>query len=289
MGAERLDLTWWQLFRLARRWWGLLLLAPLVSGLTAVSVVSLQGRTYSAEAVLTIDPGQGEQALDYGMIDAIQYQAETYERLIERDPVLMPVVAGLALPYGVDTLREQISARAVAGTQLFLVTASDGDPERAAALANAVADQFLVYVEGLANRVRGPSRAELDRQIDETRRRMEDAANNVQQLEAGSDAADPVVRARIDAARASLEQSQGLLPQLLSIAQQMDLDAAAAQSRLVMAVPASTPSSPDASGSTIVGLLAAFGGLLTTAGALILFEAVGGLRRPSVDRLLLAG
>lgn len=281
--AGPVQLSWWQLFAIARRWWPVLLGAPLVAALTALSVASLRPPVYSAEAVLSIDPSQGEGALDFGVIDAIQYQAESYERLIERDQVIAPVVAELALPYGTATLREQVSATAVAGTQLFIVAASDGNPERAAAVANGVANRFLTYVEGLANQASGPSRAELDRQLGATRREMEETASEIERLETGPDALDAGVQARIDSLRANLEQVQGLLPELLLTAQRMDLDAAAARSRIVMWVPATVPSEADPSGAALAGALAAAGGFVTTVGALILWEVAPGLRRPARD------
>lgn len=279
-----MQLSWWQFFAIARRRWPLLLVAPLIAAVAAISIASLRAPVYSAEAVLSIDPSQGEGALDYGVIDAIQYRAESYERLIERDPVLAPVVEELALPYGIATLREQVSAKAVAGTQLFIVGASDGNPERAAAVANGVATRFLAYVEGLANQASGPSRAELDRQLGATRRETEETAAEIKRLETGSDALDGGVQMQIASYRANLEQLQGLLPELLLTAQRMDLDAAAARSRIVMWAPATVPAEADASGAALVGALAAAGGFVTTVGALILLEAAPGLRRPVIAR-----
>jgi uncharacterized protein involved in exopolysaccharide biosynthesis len=281
--AGPVQLSWWQLFAIARRWWPVLLGAPVVAALTALSVASLRAPVYSAEAVLSIDPSQGEGALDFGVIDAIQYQAESYERLIEREQVIAPVVQELNLPYGLAALREQVSATAVAGTQLFVVAASDGNAERAAAVANGVANRFLAYVEGLATQASGPSRAELDRQLATTRREMEETASEIERLETGSDALDAGVQARIGSLRANLEQLQGLLPELLLTAQRMDLDAAAARSRIVMAVPATIPAEADPSGAALAGVLAAVGGFVTTVGALILLEVAPGLRRPGRD------
>lgn len=287
-GADRLNPTWWQMFRLARRWWMLLLLAPLIAGAAAAAVTSLRAPTYSAEATLLVDPSQGEGALDFGVIDAIQYQAETYERLIEHDPVLLPVIDELGLSYDIDTLRKQISGKAVAGTQLFLVTASDRDPERAAAVANAVAARMLTYVEGLAIQAGSASRAELDRQIVQTRQEAEDAATRLEQLEAGADADEPAIRRQIASLRATVEQRQGLLPQLLLTAQQMEIDAAAARSRVVPGPPATVPDAPTGRGLPLVVLLAVVGGLLATAGALILLDAIEGVRRAGITRPILA-
>lgn len=277
------------MFRLARRWWVLLLLAPLVAGAAAAAVTAVRAPTYAAEATLLVNPGQGDRALDFGVIDAIQYQAETYERLIAQDPVLLPVIDELDLSYDIETLRKQVSGTAVAGTQLFLVTASDRNPERAAAVANAVARRFITYVEGLATQAGSPSRAELDRQIAETRQEAEEAATRIEQLEAGPDAAAPAIQRQIASLRATVEQRQGLLPQLLLTAQQMEIDAAAARSRVVPGPPATVPEAPTGRGLPVVVLLAATGGLVATAGALILADAVDGLRRSGIDQPLLAG
>lgn len=284
-----MDLSWWQMLRLARRWWWVLLLAPIIAGSAAFLVASMQAPRYSAEALLLVDPSQGEGALDFGVIDAIQYQAETYERLIERDPILLPVMEALALPYGIDALRDQVSGQAVAGTQLFIVTGIDGNPERAAAVANGVAGQLMLYVERMANQAGSESRRELDRQIEQTRLEAEEAGKRIERLEASPDAIEPSVQRQIASLRANMEQRQGLLPQLLLTAQQMDLDAAAARSRVVAGPPATVPDSADGRRLPVLVLLAAAGGFVATAGGLILVEGWPGPRRPTVDQPLPVG
>lgn len=278
-----MDLTGWRLLEIGRRWWWLLLLAPVAAGMTSFAFGARQDPTYTASARIVIDPGQGEAALDYGVIQAIQYQAETYERLIELDLVLAPVIADLRLPYGIETLRDQVSGTAAHGTQLFLVTASDRDPERAAAVANGVTGRFLAYVDALAERTHTPPRAELGRQIDETRRRIDETQRRITEIEQGPDTFAPDVQPRIAALRADLELLQGSDRQLQETANRMDIDAAVRGSPAVLAAEATVPTRPEAQRIGLVGVLAAGGGFFFTAGALLLLESVAGLRRLRVD------
>jgi succinoglycan biosynthesis transport protein ExoP len=67
----------------------------------------------------------------------------TYLELVERRPVLEQAATNLGLTGTIDMLAEKVSATNPKDTQLIVVRAEDGDPEMAAAIANAIAEAFI--------------------------------------------------------------------------------------------------------------------------------------------------
>jgi capsular polysaccharide biosynthesis protein len=130
------------LFRMARRWWWLLLLAPLVGGGGMYLFAKSQQPMYRATAVLWIQMTPGLGSPDPSLIQGSIDLAEMYRYLVTVAPVLTPVIDDLDLPYGVDALRDRLSVSVVRSTPLLEISASDPQPERAAAIANAVSRHF---------------------------------------------------------------------------------------------------------------------------------------------------
>jgi len=141
LGSELRSLT-----NIARRWWWLLIVAPLLGVIVGLLISSRQETLYAATAQLVINPSAGQGSIDSGTIQGAQNLANTYQQLITTWPVLDPVIQKLNLPYGRDELRSKITTEAVPNTLILTVTASDGQPEQAATLANTVAQQFHDYM-----------------------------------------------------------------------------------------------------------------------------------------------
>ena len=77
------------LLRVARRWWFVLLLLPLIAGGTAYVALSRQQPLYSATATLQVNPPQNSsQTSDYNAFRGTLALAETYKLLITTRPVL---------------------------------------------------------------------------------------------------------------------------------------------------------------------------------------------------------
>ncbi|MGH2533340.1 MAG: polysaccharide biosynthesis tyrosine autokinase [Thermomicrobiales bacterium] len=256
---------------LVRRWWWLLLLAPLVASFAARELEArFRGDEiprYSAAATLLINPAQATGRTNYS--------ASTYGELMLTESVLEPVVTGLDLPFGVDTLRERVHADPVVdqrdrATELLRVRVEDPDPQRAADIANAVTESFVSYLADQAVRLTGPTRAELDNQIEETRQQISDTQSQLQTLEQSPDSTDPTNQAQIDALRTNLNRLRDTHSDLLLTAQTMDLNAAAAQSQVWIADDADVPSEPVPEGGINPMIPAALAGSILAVAAVLL-------------------
>jgi uncharacterized protein involved in exopolysaccharide biosynthesis len=143
-----------ELVRITRRWWWLAILVPLIGAGGMYKVASAQQPMYMASAVLRIELDSG--SLEPGNIEASIDLAETYRHLVRSASVLSPVIDDLGLPSGHDELRDRLSVSVVRNTQLLNVSASDPNPERAAAIADAVARRFSESIDQPGIDLRAP-------------------------------------------------------------------------------------------------------------------------------------
>jgi uncharacterized protein involved in exopolysaccharide biosynthesis len=262
-----------QLFRIARRRWWLLLLAPLVTGGLAFAVSSRQPRLYAATTTLMVNPPQSMILPDYNAILGSQSLAETYRPLVSTRPVLAPVVTELALPFDVDELKERVAVSRVRDTQLLQVNVSDSDPLRAAAIADAVARHFAAFVAAQVDQVIDTTRTVLDEQLTDTRRQIDEIEQQIERLDqSGQAGADPATQGQVESLRATLNRLQDAYFELLLTAQTMGVNAAAAQGRITVWVPAEVPASPYAPQVAFTTLLGVMTGLLAGGGVVGLHQ-----------------
>jgi len=169
-------------------------------------------------------------------------------------------------------LREKITTSTVPNTQLLDVAASDTDPELAARIANAVADRFSTYiVEDTVNRV-AATRGQLEQVITTTESRVQELRQEIEVLEQGAIVADATTQARLSSLRASLDQAEGILPELQAQRLEIDLNLAAVQEQVKVLDPAEVPDSPYAPRVRLNTMIAAAAGLVLAAGAILLLH-----------------
>lgn len=130
------------LVHVVRRWWWLLLLAPLAGGGAMYFYGKSQQPMYRATAVLWVQMPPGSEGPDPSVIQGDINLAEMYRYLVTVEPVLSPVIDDLKLPYSVDALRGHLAVNVVRSTPLLEISATDTDPERATAIADAVTRRF---------------------------------------------------------------------------------------------------------------------------------------------------
>jgi capsular exopolysaccharide synthesis family protein len=259
------------LFRIGRRWWWLLVLAPLVSGLTAYWASSRQQPLYSATSTLMIQPPQGTSTDSFTALRTGQSLATTYQQLVATEPVLQPVIAQLALPFTFDELADRVSASTVRDTQLLRISASDTDPARAADLANAVANQFAAFISDQLAAGADVSRAALSQLVNNTQHQIDETERQIRDLEA-SGATDSDTQNELDTLRARQTQLESSYANLIVQQQQMEFDIAASKGQIGVSVPARIPSAPYAPRTTFYVALALFVGLLIAVGGIALLE-----------------
>lgn len=123
---------------LAKRWWPVLLLAAVVSGLTAYAASSRVTPTYEAEARLLTGPINA----DFDTIRASSQLAQTYSELATSRRILQPVRAQLRLAQSVDDLAASVSATGNDVTRIVTIRAKSDDAVLAARIANTIATRL---------------------------------------------------------------------------------------------------------------------------------------------------
>lgn len=264
-----MDLTLHNLAAMARRWWWLLVLAPLVAGTVAFAQVSRQQELYSASSTVEINPpSMGTDQFTYYDSSIVA----TYQALITTSAVLDPVIESLGLPMTEDQLRAKITTSPVANTRLMRISVSDPNPETAAVLADAIAEQFQSFAKARTQELTGPYREALNVQISETQADIRTTQQMIDDLVKTKDVTSPEVAAQIETLRTQLADYQSTYRELLISANRMDLQEAGAQTGVVVVQEASPPSAPYAPNVRLYTLLALMAGLCIGIGAVFLLE-----------------
>ncbi len=264
-----MDLTLQNLAAMARRWWWLLVLAPLVAGTVAFAQVSRQQELYSASSTVEINPPtMGADQFSYYDNSVVA----TYQALITTSAVLQPVIDDLKLPLTEDQLRAKITTAPLANTRLMRISVSDPNPETAAVLANAIAAQFQSFAQARTEELSGPYREALNQQISSTDAKISTNQRLIDNLVASEDILSPDVAAQIDTLRLNLTDLRSQYQNLLLAANQMDLQQAGAQTGVVVVQEATVPGAPYAPNVRLYTLLALLAGLCIGIGAVFLLE-----------------
>jgi succinoglycan biosynthesis transport protein ExoP len=183
----------WSALRVLRERWWVVVAVPLVTTAIAVGLASTATKSYEASSRLLIRESSLGGSLvgvpDQSTSDP-QRLASTSLALVTSNAVGMRVKQALKLPDDPAALIGQTSVSAEPDSDLVSVTVSDTDPERAAKIANAFAQQFVAFrrdsdretiLQGerqLEQRIAALSASQTDR-----RRQLEDALAKLQALE----------------------------------------------------------------------------------------------------------
>jgi capsular polysaccharide biosynthesis protein len=153
-----------QLIRAVRRYWWLLVVVPLISTIATYGFFSLQPRTYQAVSTLLIrGPALSQEG---GLPLSTQETLNTYAFLITQEPVLEAVIDKLHLGYSAEDLAQQVTVQLQTNTGLLDVYVVDSDPNRAAAIDNAIDDAFIAQISARLDAEAATQEAAYQTQID---------------------------------------------------------------------------------------------------------------------------
>lgn len=140
------------------RWSWLILLGSIIAGGGAYLINKNTPPVYRASARFLIDHAPGSTGgNDYSKLLLEQRLAQTYVELMKTTPVLQETVERLDLPFGAGQLAGRISINALQDTQIININVEDGDPVRAAQIANTLGEVFIAQNEARENmRYAGP-------------------------------------------------------------------------------------------------------------------------------------
>jgi succinoglycan biosynthesis transport protein ExoP len=128
---------------LLRTWLPLLVLSVAVAGAGAYGLSTVTPKTYEAQATVIVGQSYAAGTADYNQLLASQRLSATYASLATKRPLLATVIQELKLNESPDTLGRKVQAKAQADVATLTISAQDADPDRAAAIANAVADELI--------------------------------------------------------------------------------------------------------------------------------------------------
>jgi capsular exopolysaccharide synthesis family protein len=239
------ELTFAEVLKLARRWWWIAVVLPLLAGVGAYAFSSTMTPMYEARSILLIETSQGSAGANYSDLLAAERLSRTYSELVTTDTVLDGTVTRLNDPeIDRETLAAMTSVSAVQETQLLRVTISDSDPERAALIANALATEFTTQIREQRSGNDSTGGSAISDSIAEVRQEIDETALRIAQLESGSNADTAVVQTEIQQLRTLLNTFQSTYAGLLEIQQRFELAAAESGVQVYIVNPASPPSTP---------------------------------------------
>lgn len=135
-----------------RRRWLTIVLSVLLFAAAAMGVTALSKKTYTAKASSFVTVTQSTDSNPASIYQQSQFtiqRVQSYTQMVTSPLVLEPVISSLSLPLTVRQLAAKLSASSPTSTVILNVSASDRDPQRAAAIANAVSKQLATLVESL--------------------------------------------------------------------------------------------------------------------------------------------
>jgi len=249
---------------IVRAWLPLLVVSVLLAAGAAFVVSSVLPKVYEAKARLNVGQSLSAVNPDYNQLLVSQRLSTTYAAVATTRPILETVIGKLGLGVTSDELLKRVRADAPLDSTLLAIVAQDADPARAAAIANALAEELIAASPAIQGR-----QAEFQASIDAGLKATQDQINAIQaQVETLSGLTN-----RTAAQDADLATLEGRLVSLRSTyATLLSFSSGNASNLLSVVEPAVAPIDPISPRPLLNTLLAAVLGLFLAAGVAFLAE-----------------
>ena len=253
-----------RLISTVRPWLPLMLVAALLAGGAAFIVSNLQQKVYEARATLIVGQALSAANPDYTQLLVAQSLSATYAAIATTRPIMQSLIDELSLDASPGGLASRVRVDAPADSTLLMITAQDTDPDRAAAIANALARHLIAASPAIQGR-----EVEFQKSVDEdlaaTQALIESTQNRVDTLSA--------VENRTTQQESQLQTLEGRLASLRSTyATLLSFSSGSASNLLTVVEPAIASTDPVLPRTLLNTLLAAVIGLLAVGGAAFLAE-----------------
>lgn len=133
-----------QYFDVVRKWFWLIVISTVIAAGASLVASWLATPVYKTSTTLMVSQTIQDPNPTSGDIYASQQLAQTYVQLARREPILRATVEALGLKQSWESLRGQVSAVPVQGTQLIEISVLDTSPARGQAIANEIARQLIL-------------------------------------------------------------------------------------------------------------------------------------------------
>jgi non-specific protein-tyrosine kinase len=247
-----------------RAWLWLLVASVLLAASSAFLVSGAMPKIYEARNTLIVGQSLTAANPNSDQLLAAQRLSQTYATVVRTRPLAQRVIVQLGLPMTADGLLSEVGASAPADSALIYITVSDTDPGKAAAIANAFADELISESPAIQGQQADLQKA-IQANLDSTQTEITQTQDQIGQL-----TANPARTASQDLELQTLETHlvslratyAALLPNLN-----------ANSSNLVTVVePAVAPTAPSSPRTLLNIILAAMLGLLAAVGIAFLVE-----------------
>jgi len=160
-----------------RKW--IIIQAIVIVTLTALAVSFLQPKSFEGSAQILIAEKGSSAALFGDLLPSLSAQPEramqTQVQLMQIRPIAEATIKKLDLQMTPESLLKRVTVTAVGQTNLVNITATDADAEKAALIANTVADEYVTSS-------RAAQRASLSEAADEVQKRLDQAKADILDL-----------------------------------------------------------------------------------------------------------
>jgi succinoglycan biosynthesis transport protein ExoP len=238
------ELSFDDVWAAARRRWWVAVVCCVLAVAAAYGITNQQAPKYSAQVTMQVYPIQPAGAIDYNALLFAERLAQTYQRLITIRPVLESVIDELDLPYSVDELKGNVSAQVQSDSELLLVSVSDGDPDLAASIANAIANHFSTYMSAQSATVGSVAVEELQSRVTSLSDRINDIEDQILTLASSPNSSDPMVQGQIAFLQGTLADLQPVRDQLALALEASSNGGVTVDARIAVLEPAVPPVSP---------------------------------------------
>lgn len=248
----------------ARRWLILFVVAMGVGGVAGYVGSSLEKPVYEARTTVLVGQSLSAANPDYNQILASQRLSATYAAVATTRPILDAVSRELKLGLSADDLAKRVRAEAPTDSILLTIAAQDGDPARAAAIANAISAQLVAASPAIEGRL-----ADVQKTVDSN---LESLATQITTTQAQADALLklPTRTAKQESDLDTLEAR--VVSLRASYAALLPYSSASSTNLLSVVEPAVAPTTPASPRPLLYALLGALLGLLLSVGFVSVYE-----------------
>lgn len=143
-----------EVLRVLKGRWLLVVLAALLGTSLGLIATVIQQPKYTASADVFVSVASGQSTSDLAQGGTFsQGQASNFAAVVPKEIVLGPVISSLNLNMTVDDLRDTLDVEVPLNTSVITISVTNKNPELAAKIANAIANQLPVAVSQLTPKV----------------------------------------------------------------------------------------------------------------------------------------
>lgn len=180
-------LTWHDVFnylKILLRWWFVLALAVTIAASVAWNTMRQQPDMYVSQVTLSVGNNFSATAPSEAQVTLSNVLANYYATLAKREVILAPVIEELQLSFPWQVIRDRmLSANVNRVANLLEIRITDTNPDRAAAVANAVAASLIAFTPNSQEDVEA-QQSEISRQMREIQGNLEVVESRIAELQA---------------------------------------------------------------------------------------------------------